>query len=100
MLAIIKLADVVGLVAFLITVIYTCLGMPVQIRKIYRAKSTGGLSLVTMLLMFSTFSSWVVYGLVKTEIDWYIVGSNFPGAVGVLVILGQFWFYRKTAPRK
>ncbi len=92
------MTDIAGFVAFLITVIYTCLGLPVQIRKNYISKSTAGLSLITMVLLFFTFSSWVAYGLIKSERDWYIVGSNFPGAVFVTIILYQFFLYRRRNP--
>jgi uncharacterized protein with PQ loop repeat len=84
----------VGFIAFLITVTYTCFGLPAQIRE-YHTKKTVALPLVTIILMLLTFSSWVVYGMIKQERDWYIVGSNFPGAVFAIVILFQFWFYRK-----
>ncbi len=86
--------DVVGWIAFLITVTYTCIGLPIQVRKNYANKSMGGISLFMMVLMFFTFSSWVVYGLVKSPKDWYIVGSNIPGACCIFIILCQFWAYR------
>jgi uncharacterized protein with PQ loop repeat len=92
------MSDIIGFVAFLITVTYTCFGLPAQIRKNYVNKSTAGIPLVTMVLLFFTFSSWVVYGLIKPEKDWYIVGSNFPGAVFVAVMLCQFWIYRRNKP--
>ncbi len=90
------MTDVVGFIAFLVTLIYTCLGLPTQIRKNYRSKSTAGLSIYTVALMGFAFTTWVVYSLLKS--DWYIFGSNLPGAVFSFTILSQFWLYRKNKP--
>ena len=87
-------ADIVGIVAFLITVTYTCVGLPIQVRKNYINKSMGGISLFMMVVLFFTFSSWITYGFVKSPKDWYIIGSNIPGAGWVFIILCQFWIYR------
>ena len=89
-----KTVDIVGMAAFFITVVYTCIGLPIQVRKNYLNKSTTGLSLFMMAVLFFTFSSWIAYGLVKSPKDWYIIGSNIPGAGWVFVILFQFWIYR------
>ena len=86
--------DMVGITASIISVIYTGLGMPVQIYKNYSVKSTSGLSLSMMVLLFMTLISWVVYGILKN--DWYIIIPNFIGSLSVTVIFIQFWLYRKT----
>ena len=83
----------VGWIAFTVTVVYTALGLPVQIRKNQRNRSTSGLSLFMSIALFCTFSSWVIYGLVKCPKDWYIVGSNAPGVACMVIILYQFWKY-------
>ena len=87
-------ADIVGSIAFLVTVIYTCLGLPIQVRRNYLNKSTAGISLFMMVMLFFAFSSWVAYGWIKSPHDWYIIGSNVPGVCWVSVILCQFWIYR------
>ncbi len=84
----------VGITASIIPVIYTGLGMPVQIFKNYTAKSTSGLSLSMMILLFMTLVSWVVYGILKN--DWYIIIPNFIGSLSVTVIFIQFRIYRST----
>ena len=86
--------NVVGITASIISVIYTGLGMPVQIYKNYSSKSTSGLSLSMMILLFMTLISWVVYGILKN--DWYIIIPNFIGSLSVTVIFIQFWLYRKN----
>jgi uncharacterized protein with PQ loop repeat len=75
--------------------IYTCLGLPVQIRKNHLQKSVAGLSLFMSAILFFTFSSWVAYAFMKNPKDWYVVSSNLPGVVCITVILYQFFIYRK-----
>ncbi|MGQ0793987.1 MAG: SemiSWEET family transporter [Deltaproteobacteria bacterium] len=87
------LADIVGWAAFLITVTYTCVGLPIQVRKNYLTKSTSGLSLFMMGALFLTFSVWIVYGSVKSPRDWFIIASNIPGAIWAFVMLCQFRIY-------
>jgi len=89
-------ADVAGFLAFVITVAYTCLGLPSQIRKNHASRSATGLSVVSTTLMFCTFSSWLVYGMVKAQRDWYLVGSNLPGTVCALIILLQCLVQRRA----
>ena len=89
-----NLVDTIGCTALIITLTYTCLGLPAQIRKNYVNKSTAGLSLFMTIMLLLTFSSWVTYALVKSPQDWYIAGSNFPGAICVVIVLCQFRLYR------
>jgi uncharacterized protein with PQ loop repeat len=93
-----QLIDVLGWIALVITVLYTGLGMPVQIRKNHRKQSVEGLSLVMTALMFATFTSWVVYAAIKP--DWYLIGPNSMGAVCSLIVLVQFWLYRNGEGNK
>jgi hypothetical protein len=69
----------------------------VQIYKNYKSKSTEGLSLFLMIMLLFTFSSWCVYAGVKPDPDWFVIGSNGPGAVAVIIILGQFVAYRRPS---
>jgi uncharacterized protein with PQ loop repeat len=87
--------DIMGWIATIITVTYTGYGLPVQFYKNYKMKSTKGLSLSMIIMMFLTFLSWVIYAAMKSPPDHYIMVCNFVGAVGALFILIQFWIYRK-----
>ena len=87
-----QMIDLVGWIASVVTLTYTAFGLPVQIRKNWAKKSTEGLSLFMTIMLFGTFTSWVVYSALK--LDWYILIPNSVGAVGALVILGQFAAYR------
>jgi uncharacterized protein with PQ loop repeat len=88
--------DIMGWIATIITITYTGYGLPVQFRKNYKMKSTEGLSLSMITMMFLTFLSWVIYAAMKSPPDYYIMVCNFVGAVGACVILIQFWMYRKS----
>jgi uncharacterized protein with PQ loop repeat len=87
--------DIIGWVATIITISYTGYGLPVQFLKNHRMKSTEGLSLSMIIMMFLTFLSWVIYAAMKSPPDYYIMVCNFIGAVGAFLILIQFWMYRK-----
>ena len=85
--------ELVGTIAAVITVIYTCLGIPSQVVLNHRSKSTLGLSKATTFLSWLTFCIWVLYGTLKG--DWYIVVSNLPGVIFVSIILVQFVLYSR-----
>lgn len=86
--------QLIGALATAITLAYTCIGLPAQVRKNAQQKSTGGLSLFMYVLSFLTFFIWVIYGLVKAPRDWFIIASNLPGALFVALILYQFRAFR------
>jgi uncharacterized protein with PQ loop repeat len=87
-------SNVLGWAALIVTIIYTCVGLPVQIHKNHSTKSTAGLSLFMVIMLLCTFAVWLAYGLSSRPRNWFIVGSNFPGAIFILIILWQFWIYR------
>ena len=84
--------DTVGMAAFLISLVYTGIGLPAQILANHRRKAMHGLSLFMNVILMFTFSIWIIYGSMKA--DWYIVGSNAPGLACIVIILFQFYIYR------
>ncbi len=91
-----QLVNIMGFIAASVTVIYSGFGLPVQFIRNYKQKSTKGLSLLMMSVMFISFSCWVVYASVEPQPDWYIIVPNSLGAIGSLLILFQFAIYRKV----
>ena len=85
--------DYVGLAATIITTIYTCFGMPVQIYKSVRRRSMGSLSLVNTVMQLLTFTSWVLYAAIKTPMDYYVIVSNAPGTICTAIIISLFAVY-------
>jgi uncharacterized protein with PQ loop repeat len=91
-----QISDVLGVVALIITMVYTFFGLPAQIVNNFKKKSTAGLSLFLMIMLTMTFSIWTLYSYIKEPPDWYVFSSNFPGIIFGLVIIYQFWLYRKN----
>lgn len=85
--------EVLGTIAAVLSVLYMALGLPFQINGIWKAKSTEGVSLFAMILLFAMTTVWSMYATVTQ--NWYIFVSNALGAVSSFVILCQFWIYRK-----
>ena len=84
--------DTVGMTAFVISLVYTGIGLPAQILANHRRKAMHGLLLFMNVVLLLTFSIWIIYGSMKK--DWYIVGSNAPGLACIVIILFQFYIYR------
>ena len=91
-----EITDIVGTVALIVTLSHTGVGLPMQIYKNFQVKSTEGLSLSMMVLLFVTCCSWLLYGFVKHPMDWYIILSNLIGLLSVSIVLVQFWIYRSA----
>ena len=87
--------EMLGWFALVVSVIFTSFGLPVQIAKNYKNKSTEGLSLWMFSMMFVTYLSWVLYAYAHTPPDWFIIIPNSIGMVGVLFIMWQFFIYRE-----
>lgn len=83
--------DTIGYIACVITIVYTSFGLPNQILKNYKLKSTASLSLMLFVLLFFTFSSWVVYGIIKP--DWFVAIPNALGAFFAFILVCQIIYY-------
>lgn len=86
---------IAGYVAVSSSILFTCLGLPVQIRHLYRVKSSKGISAPMMMISFWTFLAWVAYGAVKAPVDWLIIVANLPGAVFGGAIVWLIFRYRE-----
>lgn len=82
-----------GALAALVSLISIVIGLPAQIYKNFCRKNCEGLSLSLPLTGFFAFSIWWLYGCLKP--DYFLIASQFPGAVLMSVILFQFFIYRK-----
>lgn len=86
--------QMLGWFALVVSVIFTAFGLPVQIVKNYKNKSTEGLSLWMFFMMFVTYLSWVLYAYAHTPPDWFIIIPNTIGMAGNIFIMWQFFIYR------
>ncbi|MBI2039069.1 MAG: hypothetical protein HYT22_02215 [Candidatus Niyogibacteria bacterium] len=83
-----------GILAMIMSLILTTIGLPHQIYKIYKKKSCEGVSFVLSLTVFSAYTSWGLYGWTKPDI--FLMISQTPGSALSLLLLTQFFYYRKT----
>lgn len=88
-----------GYAASTAMLIYTGLGLPMQVVENVRRRSTHGLSRSMFALSFTAFVLFAAYGAVKDPVDWFLVVSNVPGALLTGTILVQFQVYRDAGPR-
>ena len=91
-------ADGLGTAAAATMIVYTCLGLPMQVLANARRRSTHGLSLPMFALSCLAFALFTAYGLARDPIDWYLVASNIPGTLLTGTILLQFWVFRGSDP--
>lgn len=87
-------SQILGFIAAGITTIYTLIGVPSQVMKNYKRKSTEGLALLSVGILFVGFVVWVFYALSMEEVNYFILIPNALGAIGNAVILGQMTFYK------
>ena len=91
-----NIENVIGVAATTMGLIVACIGLPIQIIKNYKNKSTNGLSFSLWTLGLINGSLWLSYGFIKPRIDWFIVTSNIPGVFFTCVMLLQFYLYRSA----
>jgi len=94
------MADFLGSAATTMGIIVALFGLPAQIIKNYKNKSTRGLSLSFWGLAYINCWLWLSYGSAKEIPDWYIIVANIPFLFFASIILLQFFFYRRTPPGK
>ncbi len=87
--------EMLGWFALVVSVIFTAFGLPVQIVKNFKNKSTKGLSLWMFAMMFVTYLSWVLYAFAHTPPDWFIIVPNSIGMAGDIFIMLQFLIYKE-----
>lgn len=83
---------IMGWVVMTVTIVYSVIGLSSQILENWRRGTTEGFSGIFCVLLFITFWSWLVYGIVKR--DKYIIIANAPGTIAVCILMSQFIFYR------
>ena len=92
------MADFLGGAATAMGIIVALVGLPAQIVKNYKNKSTKGLSISFWLLAYINCWLWLSYGSMKAVPDWYIIIANIPFLCFASIILFQFILYRQQPP--
>lgn len=69
------------------------IGLVTQIIKNWKRKSTEGLSFWWVFLAGYSYFSWLIYGIFKRDI--FLTIPQTLGSFCMVIILFQFWIYRK-----
>ncbi|HVV15299.1 MAG TPA: SemiSWEET family transporter [Candidatus Paceibacterota bacterium] len=90
-----SLIGIVGLAVATMSIAIKIIGVPDQIKRNYRRKSTEGVSLLFYVMSFATYFLWALYGFLKD--DWVVfLAQGSLGCVTSGIILWQFFVYRKN----
>ena len=84
--------EIVGDITIAISLISKVIGCPDQIIKIFRRKSTEGISFANWFIGLIAYAVWTLYGFLKQ--DWVIVWSQVLGIVLCGIVVAQFAIYR------
>lgn len=86
--------QVFGLIASILTIVLVFIGLVSQVIKNFQRKSCSGLSLIYFIVILFAYSAWSLYGISIS--DWYIIIPQTAGAVISLILLAQFYLYKKS----
>lgn len=84
---------IVGVLTALVSILVKILGLPDQIRKNHKRKSTEGLSVWFFFLGFVSYALWTLYGLLRQ--DWVVTIGQGVGMITMGIIAYQIWLYRE-----
>ena len=87
-------AAIIGISTVIIAILVKIVGLPDQIRKNYRKKSTRGLSTVFILLTTLSYTLWTIHGFMQQD-PVLIIGQGL-GVFTSGIIVFQIFRYRKN----
>lgn len=83
---------IIGILTTVVAVLVKVIGLPDQIRKNHKRKSTEGLSTPFFALGFLSYFLWTLYGSLKS--DWVLVIGQGAGMITMGIIAYQIFIYR------
>ena len=87
-------SHILGALVIILSLALFVIGLPTQAWKNYKAKSVIGLSLPLFALNFAAYAVWLWYGVLIKNAP--IIVPNIPAIIFGLVILFQFFAYRRA----
>lgn len=87
------LVGVIGMATTIVAVLVKFVGLPDQVIKNYKRKSTEGLSVPFFLLGLLSYALWTFYGILKG--DKVVALGQGAGVLTMGIIAYQIWIYRK-----
>ena len=88
-----EIIAIVGVLTTAVAIVVKIVGLPDQIRKNHKRKSTEGLSTWFFLLGFLSYFLWTLYGSLKG--DWVLILGQGAGMITMGIIAYQIFIYRK-----
>lgn len=86
--------QILGYNATLAGLLGVVIGLVTQIIKNWRRKSCEGLSLWWIALAGYSYFAWLMYGISRNDI--FLTVPQSIGTLCMVIILFQFWLYRKN----
>lgn len=83
---------ILGFMTAAVSILVKAIGLPDQIRKNHKRKSTQGLSVAFFALSFFAYLLWTIYGYAKG--DWVVFYGQGFGMITMGIIAYQIWIYR------
>lgn len=75
----------IEILVLLSSVFLKCVGMPDQVRKLYKTKSSKGFSLLYYVSLDITYVLWIIHGSYKK--DWTVISTSIIGVIATTVII-------------
>jgi uncharacterized protein with PQ loop repeat len=88
----ITFAGIIGFLTLVVGILVKVIGLPDQIKKNYKRKSTEGLSTWFMILSLIAYSLWTIHGILQK--DMVLIFGQGLGIITVGIILYQIYIYR------
>jgi len=88
-----SIAAIIGFLTTTIAILVKVIGLPDQIKKIYKRKSTEGISTIFFLLAFLSYLLWTIHGFFEKD-NVPIIGQGV-GLFTTGIIIAQIFIYRK-----
>lgn len=85
--------QIIGILAMIASLTIIFVGLPAQIYKNWKLKSTLGLSTGLMVAALFTYTLWAIYGWTKP--DYFLAVAQTPGCVLAVIIIIQIIIYRR-----
>ncbi|UCD02818.1 MAG: hypothetical protein JSV63_03475 [Candidatus Aenigmatarchaeota archaeon] len=89
-----SLVVIVGVLTVIFTILVKLFGFPDQVRKNYINKSTKGVSTTLMIILWTSYLLWTIYGFLRNDIV-LIIGHGLGVATTGMILL-QIIHYRKN----
>ncbi|MBP9836957.1 MAG: hypothetical protein KBC78_03950 [Candidatus Pacebacteria bacterium] len=86
--------EMISVITVGLSLVVTGLGLTAQVRKNKERKSVEGLSFFYFFVLTISYSFWVLYGIMLK--DWVLIIPMTIGALMSLVVVFQFFLYRKV----